>query len=82
MAVIDEMFYAFFFGSGRILGASIMLLLMGSFTYKMRYMGILMIPIAVLLGLEYVTLNLSWYAFLMFFGAIFMLLIMYKGNKK
>lgn len=84
---ITQVFQAFFFGDhlGSFLGLLILLAVSFGLQFSFRHLGALIIPIMLLIGLEYVTNGLGWHAIIMFVGSIIVLLIMAKqftGVKK
>ncbi len=76
-----DFFTELLYGSGSILALILILILTLAITVKWRYSGVLMFPILIILGINYLNVNLEWNAVLSFFGAIFTVVFMVKEIK-
>ena len=81
MGVVDEAFEALFFGSGSWLGILLFLSILIGLLLKWKYTGVLILPITIFLGIEYLTYDMGWEAIIMFLTSIFTLIYMMKGAK-
>jgi len=82
MGVVDEAFEALFFGSGSWLGLLLFLTIMIGLLLKWKYTGVLILPITVFLGIEYMEENLGWQSLIMFLTSTFTLLYLIKELKR
>ena len=74
MSEIADIFSELFYGSGSWLGLLLLLALMIAISLKNRYAGLLMIPVAVFLGISYLSYPaLMWNALIMFIASVFLL---------
>jgi len=78
MSEADEFFNALFFGNGSWLGLILIVLLMMVLIYRWKEVGVLMIPVSVLLGIEYLSNNLGWHAMIMFLNGVFMIIYLIR----
>jgi hypothetical protein len=74
MGLADEVFNSLFYGAGSWLGLILMLILMIGLTLKWRNASVIMMPMSVMLGINYLNNNLGWHALIMFLTAIFILI--------
>lgn len=81
MTAIDEVFNALFFGSGSWLGLLLFLMLIVGLAITKREMGVIMFPVALLLGLEYLSHDLGWHALMMFIAAAVVAFIVLENKK-
>lgn len=82
MSDIDEVFTSLFFGGGAWLGLMLFVVLMIGLTYKAKELGILMFPISILLGIEYLDAGLGWHSFIMFCTTLFIVFFIVKESKE
>jgi len=85
MSEIEETFTELFFGSGMILGLLIYLTIIGLSALRVKYLGILYIPLSCLLVLEYLerasdTNNCFWGAIIMMVSIPFLFWNLWKGK--
>jgi len=81
LSTINEAFQALFYGDGSWLGILLMLTLIIGLLLKWKYSGILLFPVTLFLGLDYIAESLNWHAAIMFFATCFMLFVSYKKIK-
>jgi len=81
MTEIEQVFEVLFFGSGSWLGLLLFLTIFLGLMLKWKYASCILIPIAIFIGLEYLTNNLGWHAIIMFMTTIFMLSYLAKEAK-
>jgi hypothetical protein len=81
LGAIDDAFNALFFGSGSWLGLLLFLSIMISLVLKWKYIGVLVVPVAVFLGLDYIGYDMSWHAVIMFFTGAFIVVYMMKKGR-
>jgi len=75
--VLDELFY----GSGSWLGILLLLILIIGISLKEKYAGLLMLPVTVFIGLDYLSENMLWHMIIMFTASAFVVLnIFRKGD--
>jgi len=85
MSEIEETFTELFFGSGMILGLLLYLTVIGLSALRVKYLGILYIPLSCLLILEYLerasdTNNCFWGAIIMMVSIPFLFWNLWKGK--
>ena len=80
--MIEEVFTELFFGAGSWLGLLLLLSLILGLLFKNRYIGALMLPVSIFLGINYLNYNLGWHAIIMFFTSIFILVFMIKNWRR
>jgi len=73
MSILDEAFESLFFGAGSWLGLLLFLIIITGLLFKWKYMGILLLPITIFLGIEYLSQGLKWQSIIMFLSSIFIL---------
>jgi hypothetical protein len=80
---MNEVFTAFFFGNGHWLGLILMISLILGLVMAFKYSVVLMLPVAIVFGTEYLTNGLGWDALIMFLTGIFILVyfVMNRGKK-
>ena len=81
MSEIEEVFEVLFFGSGSWLGLLLFLTIFLVLMLRWKYASCLLIPIAIFIGLEYLSNDLAWHALTMFMTTIFMLGYLAKEAK-
>lgn len=74
MSSISQAFTELFYGSGAWLGILLLLALIIVLSSRVKYAGVLMLPVAVFLGIDYLTNDLLWNALIMFFTSIFIII--------
>ena len=79
--IVNQALEALFFGSGSWLGILLFLTLIVALIIKWKYSGILLFPVTLFLGLEYLDQSLNWHATIMFFSTVFMLAASYQKIK-
>ena len=82
MSEVDDVFNALFFGSGSWLGLLLFLTIFLTLMLRWKYASCLTIPIAIFIGLEYLSNSLAWHALTMFMTTIFMLGYLVKEAKE
>lgn len=82
MPIVDQAFESLFFGSGSWLGLLLFICMFLGLQFKWKHTGALTIPIAVFIGIEYLDNDLGWQALIMFFTALFIMLMMVKDLKR
>lgn len=55
MSVIAELFQELMFGSGAIIGLICSLILVVLAAWKNKYLAVLMVPVSIIIGVQYVT---------------------------
>jgi len=73
IGVIDEAFESLFFGSGSWLGLLLFLIIITGLLFKWKYAGVLLLPMTIFLGIEYLNEGLKWQCMIMFLSSIFIL---------
>lgn len=81
MTVVDDAFNSLFYGSGSWLGMLLFICLFLGITYAWKKAGVLTFPIAIFIGIEYLDNDLGWHSIIMFFLAIFIVLLVLKDSK-
>lgn len=81
----EQAFEELFFGSGMILGLLLYLTIIGLTALRVKYLGVLYIPLSLLLVLEYLGRateenNLFWGAIIMLVSVPFLLFNLWKGQ--
>jgi Na+(H+)/acetate symporter ActP len=71
MTVIALAFNELFYGAGSWLGLLLLIAMVTGISAKVKYGGVLMFPVCLFLGMNYLTYNLMWNALIMFFLAVF-----------
>lgn len=80
MSSISQVFTELFYGSGAWLGILLLLTIIISLSAKIKYAGVLTLPIVVFLGIDYITNDLLWNAVIMFFASIFIVISLVKHD--
>lgn len=80
MGVVDEAFESLFFGTGSWLGLLLFLSILIGLLLKWKYTGVLILPVTVFLGLEYLGKDMGWHTIIMFFTGVFTMIYMWKGK--
>lgn len=76
-----QLFTEFLFGSGSLLGLTVLLVFIVLIIAKWKYAGILFIPITVLMAIEYFKLDLGWHGVLMLLTTVFILIRLTMDSK-
>lgn len=79
---MNDVFNALFFGTGSWLGILLMLMFIVGLTMAWKYVGLLMLPIAIIFGTVYLTNGLGWHGLIMFLTAIFILIYVGMQSKR
>lgn len=74
MSEVDEVFNSLFYGGGSWLGLILMLILIIGLCIKWRNASVIMLPISMLLGINYLSNSLGWHGLIMFLTSIFILI--------
>lgn len=74
MSSISEVFEELFFGTGSWLGLLLLITIIIALSLKVRWGGVLTLPILIFLGIDYITNELLWNALIVFFASIFILI--------
>jgi hypothetical protein len=77
-----EFFTELMFGSGSWIGLVLIIVLLLVITGINRYGGIIAMPIAILVGVEYGQHNLGWHAVILIVEGIFTFYLGIKGAEK
>ena len=82
---VEIAFNELFFGSGIFLGLIFYMAIIGLTALRVKYLGVLYIPISLLLTLEYLehgpsSSNCYWGAIIMFISVPFLLINLWKGK--
>jgi len=80
LSEISEVFTELFYGSGSWLGILILLSIIIALSLKIKWGAVLMLPIVIFLGIEYITEDLLWNGLIMFFSGIFILITMIRNK--
>jgi hypothetical protein len=72
--VFDELFY----GSGAWLGILLLLVIILGISLKTKYAGLLMIPVTVFLGIDYLTEDMLWHSIIMFITSVFVVINVFR----
>lgn len=80
MSEIAEVFTELFFGTGSWLGILLLLSIIIALTIKIKWGGVITLPIIIFLGIDYITNDLFWNGLIMFFSAIFILITIVKNR--
>jgi len=82
MSDISLVFTELFYGAGSWLGLLILLSIIVALTMKAKYAGVLMLPVTIFLGINYITYDtpLLWNGIIMFFASLFILINLTKGE--
>lgn len=78
MSAIEATFTELFFGSGSWLGILLLLAIITALALKAKYMAVLMLPVCIFLGIDYLTNELFWNAIIMFLTTMFIIIGSYK----
>ena len=77
-SILEELFY----GSGSWLGLLLYLVIIVSLTVKVRYAGLLTLPICIFLAIEYLGYPaLMWHSVIMFIAGVFILITIFKSKE-
>ncbi|MDH7607711.1 MAG: hypothetical protein QHH12_08180 [Candidatus Bathyarchaeota archaeon] len=78
---INGAFEALFFGTGSWLGLLLLLSICVGLLTMWKWSGILLLPVTIFLGIEYLNRDMAWHAMIIFFTSIFILFFMVKQYK-
>lgn len=79
----NELFTVLFYGQGVWLGLLLLLMLMLGISIKYPRAGLLMLPVSVFLGVDYLGHDLGWHSLIMWLASVFILLdLAYALHKK
>jgi thiosulfate reductase cytochrome b subunit len=78
LGTMNEVFRALFYGDGSWLGILLLLSMCLGLLLKWKYSGVLLLPITIFLGMDYLEQNLVWHTLIMWFTTIFVLVYMVK----
>ena len=73
-----DFFTELLFGAGAWIGILLILAIEVGLLLKWKYSGVLLLPVTLLLGIDYLTRNLAWQSIIMFVSAIFVLAYLVK----
>jgi hypothetical protein len=73
LTAIDDVFTSLLYGVGSWFGLLLMLTLIIALMLKWKESLVLLLPVTMLLGLNYMTNGLGWHSLIMFLTAIFLL---------
>lgn len=82
MSAIALAFDELFFGAGSWLGLLLLLAMIIGLSTKLKYGGVLMIPVTLGLGIAYLDNLLYWPSLIMFFSLVFILVGMARRGKE
>lgn len=82
LEAVNGAFESLFFGAGSWLGILLSLSIILGLLLKWKYTGVLLLPITVFWGIEYIGKDLGWQAIIMFSTAIFVVAYMMKQLKR
>lgn len=74
MSGVSVAFDELFFGTGAWLGLLLLLALIMVLSAKIKYSGVLMLPVSIFLGIAYLDNDLFWHGIIMFFCAVFVVI--------
>lgn len=78
---VADVFTELFYGAGAWLGLILVLGIIITLSLKTKYAGLLMLPVSVFLGIDYLGYPaLMWNAVIMFFAAIFITINLVKNE--
>lgn len=81
MSSIALAFQELFYGAGAWLGLLLLLAIIIVLSVRVRYAGLLTLPICIFLGIDYLTNDLLWNALIMFFASIFIVINIAKSRE-
>ena len=80
MSDVELAFTELFFGTGSWLGILLLLSIIVVLALKNRFIAVLMIPVTLFLGIDYLDNGLMWNSIIMFLSSIFILLNAIKNR--
>ncbi len=80
-AEIAVAFQELFYGSGAWLGILLLLSIIIGLSLKEKYAAVMMLPVCIFLGIDYITNDLLWNALIMFFSSIFIVFNLARNKK-
>lgn len=78
MSVVGDALLELLFGEGSWLGLVLMMTIIMGFTLKWKLAGVLMIPVTVFMGLDYLGHDLTWHSIIMLCATVFLLYVVGK----
>lgn len=78
LEAVNGAFEALLFGSGSWLGILLLVSIIVALLLKWPYIGALLLPVTIFVGIEYVGKDLAWHSIIMFLTGIFTLFYMAK----
>lgn len=78
---IGEVFTSILFGDGAIFGWILLTTLIAGFSLKWHEVSVIMVPVCLLMAMEYVNHSLGWYALLTGFLAVFLVFNLIRKMK-
>lgn len=81
LSTINEAFQSLLYGDGSWIGILLILTFIIGLMLKWKYSGVLLFPVTLFLGLDYLGESLNWHAAIMFFTTVFMVFVSYKKIK-
>lgn len=82
MTVVGDAFLELFYGTGTWLGILIFLSIIIALMLKWKYSGLLLLPVTVFIGLDYLENDLIWQSVMMFISSMFIIIYMGKTMNK
>ena len=82
LSTVNEAFQALFFGTGSWFGLILMLILIVGLVLKWKESAVLMVPVSVLLGLQYLDYDLGTHTLIMWLASCFIVLWVIKELTK
>lgn len=79
---MNDVFTAFFFGNGHWLGLLLMISLILGLVITFKYSIVLMLPVSILFGIEYLAEGLGWDGLIMFMTGTFILVYFVMNRRK
>lgn len=81
MSDVEQAFTELFYGSGSWLGLLLLLAIIMVLATSKKYLGLVMIPVTVFLGISYLSYSeLMWHSIIMFLSSIFIVISIVKRN--
>ena len=77
---VEIAFTELFFGSGSWLGILLLLSIITVLVLKDKFVALLMIPVTLFLGMDYLDNSLYWNSMIMFLSSIFLLLNLIRNR--
>ena len=80
-SIVDQAFQSLFFGAGSWLGLILMLMLIVGLVLKWKEAAVLMFPVSIFLGLQYLDNDLGVHTSIMWLSSVFIVLWVIKEHK-